>query len=154
MAYIWRCFRHAWEQKLRHVETRARAPRSLRSHSDALPMRAGATLGDNWVRAHIPLHHQQRCWLCAPARRRDGHGRRSSRWRSCSGPSDYRLRGVTLPLRTRGQVLKMALDALQLHLQAGDLLQGKEVWMAKSLLPLGAWPQPAQPAGAGSVAAS
>ena len=52
-------------------------------------------------------------------------------------PSDHRLRGVTLPLRTRGQVLKMALDALQPHLQARDLLQGKEVWMAKSLLPLG-----------------
>ena len=31
----------------------------------------------------------------------------------------------------------MALDALQPHLQAGDLLQGKEVWMAISLLPLG-----------------
>ena len=52
-------------------------------------------------------------------------------------PSNHRLRGLTLPLRTRGQVLKMALDALQLHLQAGNLLQGKEVWMAKSLLPLG-----------------
>ena len=32
-------------------------------------------------------------------------------------PSDHRLRGVTLPLRTRGQVLKMALDALQPHWQ-------------------------------------
>ena len=53
------------------------------------------------------------------------------------GPSDHRLRGVTLPLRTKGQVLKMALDALQSHLQEGDLLQGKEVWMAISLLPLG-----------------
>ena len=31
----------------------------------------------------------------------------------------------------------MALDALQPHLQAGDLLRGKEVWLAKSLLPLG-----------------
>ena len=31
----------------------------------------------------------------------------------------------------------MALDALQPQLQAGDLLQGKEVWMEKSLLPLG-----------------
>ena len=57
--------------------------------------------------------------------------------RALPAPSDHRLRGVTLPLRTRGQVLKMALDALQPHLQAGDLLQGKEVWMAKSLLPLG-----------------
>ena len=54
-----------------------------------------------------------------------------------AAPSDHRLRGVTLPLRTRGQVLKTALDALQPHLQAGDLLRGKEVWMAKSLLPLG-----------------
>ena len=52
-------------------------------------------------------------------------------------PSDHRLRGVMLPLRTRGQVLKMALDALQPDLQARDLLQGKEVWMAKSLLLLG-----------------
>ena len=57
--------------------------------------------------------------------------------RALPAPSDHRLRGVTLPLRTRGQVLKMALDALQPHLQAGDLMQGKEVWMAKSLLPLG-----------------
>ena len=57
--------------------------------------------------------------------------------RALPAPSDHRLRGVTLPLRTRGQVLKMALDALQPHLQAGDLLQGKEVWMTKSLLPLG-----------------
>ena len=57
--------------------------------------------------------------------------------RALPAPSDHRLRGFTLPLRTRGQVLKMALDALQPHLQAGDLLQGKEVWMAKSLLPLG-----------------
>ena len=30
----------------------------------------------------------------------------------------------------------MALDAQQPHLHAGDLLQGKEVWMAKSPLPL------------------
>ena len=51
--------------------------------------------------------------------------------------SDHRPRGVTLPLRTGGPVLKVALDALQPHLQAGDLLQGKEVWMAESLLPLG-----------------
>ena len=58
--------------------------------------------------------------------------------RALPAPSDHRLRGVTLPLRTTGRVLKMALDALQPHLQAGDLLQGKEVWMAKSLLPLGA----------------
>ena len=57
--------------------------------------------------------------------------------RALPAPSDHRLPGVTLPLRTRGQVLKMALDALPPHLQAGDLLQGKEVWMAKSLLPLG-----------------
>ena len=57
--------------------------------------------------------------------------------RALPAPSDHRLWGVTLPLRTRGQVLKMALDALQPHLQAGDLLQGKEVWTAKSLLPLG-----------------
>ena len=57
--------------------------------------------------------------------------------RALPAPSNHRLQGVTLPLRTRGQVLKMALDALQPHLQAGDLLQGKEVWMAKSLLPLG-----------------
>ena len=57
--------------------------------------------------------------------------------RALPAPSDHRLRGVTLPLCTRRQVLKMALDALQPHLQAGDLLQGKEVWMAKSLLPLG-----------------
>ena len=57
--------------------------------------------------------------------------------RALPAPSDHRLRGVTLPLRTRGQVLKMALDALQPHLQAGDLLQGKEVWMANSLVPLG-----------------
>ena len=57
--------------------------------------------------------------------------------RALPAPSDHRLRGVTLPLRTWGQVLKMALDALQPHLQAGDPLQGKEVWMAKSLLPLG-----------------
>ena len=57
--------------------------------------------------------------------------------RALPAPSDHRLRGVTLPLRTRGQVLKMALDALQPHLQAGDLMHGKEVWMAKSLLPLG-----------------
>ena len=44
-------------------------------------------------------------------------------------PSDHRLRGVTLPLRTRGEVLKMALDALQPHLQARDLLHGKGVCM-------------------------
>ena len=52
-------------------------------------------------------------------------------------PRYHRLRGVTLPLRTRGQVLKMALDALQPHLQARDLLQGMELWTAKSLLPRG-----------------
>ena len=52
-------------------------------------------------------------------------------------PSDHRLRGVTLPLCTRGQVLKGALDALQPHVQAGGLLRGKELWMAKSLPPLG-----------------
>ena len=57
--------------------------------------------------------------------------------RALPAPSDHRLHGVTLPLRTTGQMLTMALDALQPHLQAGDLLQGKEVWMAKSLLPLG-----------------
>ena len=64
--------------------------------------------------------------------------------RALPAPSDHRLRGITLPLRTStmGQVLKMALDALQPHLQAGDLWQGKEVWMVKSLLPLrasGVW---------------
>ena len=52
-------------------------------------------------------------------------------------PCDHIPRGVTLPLRTRGQVLKMALDALRPHLQAGDLLQGKDMWMAESLVPLG-----------------
>ena len=57
--------------------------------------------------------------------------------RALPAPSDHRLRGVALPLRTTGQVLKMALDALQPHLQARDLLQGKEVWMSESLLPLG-----------------
>ena len=31
----------------------------------------------------------------------------------------------------------MALDALQLHVQVGGLVGGKELWMAKSLLPLG-----------------
>ena len=40
---------------------------------------------------------------------------------------DHRVRGVTLLLRTRGQVLKMALDALQPHLHAGNLLQGKDL---------------------------
>ena len=63
-------------------------------------------------------------------------------------PSDHKLRAVTLPLRARGHMLKRALDALQPHLQAVELLQGKEVWMAKSILPLGghrcvgraAWP--------------
>ena len=44
--------------------------------------------------------------------------------------------GVTLLLRTKGQVLKMALDALQPHEQVGGL--PKELWVAKSLLPLGA----------------
>ena len=57
--------------------------------------------------------------------------------RALRAPTDQRLRGVTLPLRTRGQVLKLALAALQLHLQARDLLRGQEVWMAKSFLPLG-----------------
>ena len=57
--------------------------------------------------------------------------------RALSAHSDHKLRAVTLPLRARGQVLKRALDALQPHVQAGELLQGKEVWMAKSLLPLG-----------------
>ena len=57
--------------------------------------------------------------------------------RALLAPSDHRLRGVTLPLRTRGQVLKMALDVLQPYLHARDLLHGKEVRMAKSLLPLG-----------------
>ena len=46
--------------KSRHVETRARAPRSLRSRADALPMRAGATHGGNWARAHTPRGQQQR----------------------------------------------------------------------------------------------
>ena len=36
-------------------------------------------------------------------------------------------------------MLKKALDALWLHLQVGDLLRGKEVWMTKSLLPLGSF---------------
>ena len=57
--------------------------------------------------------------------------------RALPAPSNHRLRGFTVPLRTRGQVLKMALAALQPHLQAGDVLQGKAVWMTKSLLPLG-----------------
>ena len=57
--------------------------------------------------------------------------------RALPGPIDHRLRGVTLPLCTRGQVLKIARDALQPHLQARDLLPGQEVWMAKPLLPLG-----------------
>ena len=57
--------------------------------------------------------------------------------RALPAPSDQQLRGVTLPLRTKGQVLKMALDALLAHLQAGDLLRGKEVWMAKALIPPG-----------------
>ena len=70
------------------VETRARFPRSLLSRADTLPMRGGATPGDNWARAHIRRRHQRRRWLCAPARRRGGHGRRPSRWRSCSGPAD------------------------------------------------------------------
>ena len=81
---IWRCFRHAWERKSRHVETRARAPR----RADALPMRAGATHGDNWARAHIPRRRQRRRWHCATACRRGGRGRRPSRWRSCSGLAD------------------------------------------------------------------
>ena len=80
MAFIWRCFRHAWERKSRHVEAQARAPRSLRSRADALPMRAAATHGDNWALVHIPRRHQRRRWHCAPARRRGGRGRRSSRW--------------------------------------------------------------------------
>ena len=53
--------------------------------------------------------------------------------RALPAPSDHRLRGAMLSLRTWGQVLKMAQDALQV----GDLLHGKEVWMAKFLLPLG-----------------
>ena len=56
--------------------------------------------------------------------------------RALPAPSDHRLRGVTLPLCTRRRVLKMAPDAPHPHLQARDLVQGKEVWMAKSLLPL------------------
>ena len=52
------------------------------------PMRAGATHGDNWTRAHVPGRHQRRRWLCAPARRWGGRGRRPSRWRTCSGLAD------------------------------------------------------------------
>ena len=55
--------------------------------------------------------------------------------RALPAPSDQR--GVTLPLYTKGQVLKMALDALQQHVQVGALLWGKELLMAKSLLSLG-----------------
>ena len=57
--------------------------------------------------------------------------------RALPAPSDHRLRGVILPLHTRGDVLKMALDAMQPHVQVGGLLEGKERWMAKSLVPLG-----------------
>ena len=52
-------------------------------------------------------------------------------------PGDHWLRGVTLPPRTKGQVMKQPLDRLQPHMQIGNLLHGKEVWMTKSLLPLG-----------------
>ena len=43
----------------------------------------------------------------------------------------------------------MAVDALQPHVQVWGLLQGKELWMAKSLLPLGGLPV----CGAGSTPA-
>ena len=46
------------------------------------------------------------------------------------------MQRVTVPLRTKGQVLKMAVDGLQ-PVQEGGLLRGKGLWMAKSLLPLG-----------------
>ena len=89
MACTWWCFRHAWERKSRHVKTQARAPRSLRSCADALPMHAGANIGDNWALAHIHRRHQRHRWLCVPARRRGGRGRHPSRRRSCSGPADF-----------------------------------------------------------------
>ena len=54
-------------------------------------------------------------------------------------PGDHRLHMITLPLHTNGQVLKQALDRLQPHMQTGTLLPGKEVWMAKSLLPFGSF---------------
>ena len=57
--------------------------------------------------------------------------------RALPAPIAHRIRGLALPLRSRGQLLKFALDVLQPHLQAADLLEGKVVWMAKSLLPLG-----------------
>ena len=57
--------------------------------------------------------------------------------RALPAPSDHQLQGVTLPLGIRRPVPYMAVDALHLHLQVRDILQGKEVWMAKSVLPVG-----------------
>ena len=51
--------------------------------------------------------------------------------------SDHRPRGDTPALRSKGRVLKMALDALQPHVQVAGVLPGKELWIAKFLVPLG-----------------
>ena len=50
--------------------------------------------------------------------------------RALPAPGDHRWRGVAHPVRTKGQVLKQAMDRLQPHMQTGSLLRGKEVWMA------------------------
>ena len=71
---------------------------------------------------------------------RGGGGMRSWPWTLRSmrvGPSDHRTRGTVLPLRTRGQVLRSALDRLLPHLLSGALMQGKEIWCAQSLVPIG-----------------
>ena len=52
-------------------------------------------------------------------------------------PNDHRLQGVTVPLGTRGSVLKMAEDAPKPHVYLGGPLQGKSLGMTKSLPLLG-----------------